>query len=231
MKRVNLKLEIKQLAYRMFLERGYTNVSVGDMSKILGISKGSVVHHFSTKENILIELIRDLCEFQWQVMEQEITIGRDSLIAYLYELATMAGSCYDNPMIRELCVSAYTHPLSLEVIRANDTKKTKKVFASYCMDWTEEDFVLAENIVSGIEYSLFVTQHEKEISLDDRLSKVFDAILKCYYIPGNIRKETIQKVLSMDYRTLGKRVLEKFREYVEEINRKELEEAALKKQM
>ncbi|MBE5880761.1 MAG: TetR/AcrR family transcriptional regulator [Lachnospiraceae bacterium] len=231
MAKQNTKLKIKQLALHYFLEKGYAQVSVGDLSKLMGISKGTFVFHYPTKENLLVELIKDLCEFQWQVLEQEIKVENDPLVAYLYELATMAGSCYDNPPIRQLYVSAYVHPASLKVIRENDTVKAKKVFGTYCKEWTEQDFIIAEDIVSGIEYSMFATEHEKEIPLDDRLSGIFDVILKSYRVPEDIRKETIQKVLSMEYRELGKRILNEFREYVEETHQKELEEAVAKKQV
>ncbi len=226
----NTKLEIKQLALHMFLEKGYANVSVGDISKELGISKGNFVFHYPAKENLLVELIKDLCEFQWKVMEQEMKDEPNPLIAYLFELATMAGSCIDNLAIRELYLSAYTHSQSLQVIRENDTEKAKKVFASYCEDWKDEDFIIAENVVSGIEYTLFATEHEEGISLDDRLAGTFRAIMKIYDVPKREREEALQKVLSMDCKKLGKRILKEFREYVEEINRKDLEEAALKKE-
>ena len=229
MAKQNTKLKIKQLALHYFLEKGYAQVSVGDLCKLMEISKGTFVFHYPTKENLLVELIKDLCEFQWQIMEQEIKVEKDPLVAYLYELATMAGSCYDNPPIRELYVSAYIHPASLKVIRENDTEKAKRVFGDYCKEWEENDFIITEDIVSGIEYSMFATEHETKIPLDDRLTGIFDVILQSYHVPEYIRKETIKKVLSMDYRELGKRILNEFREYVEEVHQKELEEAADKK--
>lgn len=223
--KLNTKLLIKQLALHLFLEKGYSNVSIGDISKELGISKGNFVFHYPAKENLLVELIKDLCEFQWKVMEQEMIEEKEPLIAYLFELATMAGSAVDNQAIRELYISAYTHMQTLQIIRKNDTEKAKKVFGRYCKNWDDKDFIIAENIVSGIEYTMFATEHEKDIFLDERLSGIFHAIMKIYDVPYKDRNEMVRKVLSMDYKKLGKRILNEFREYVEEINRNEIEEA------
>ena len=39
-----------------------------------------------------------------------------------------------------------------------------------------------------------------------------------YNVPEEIRKNNIQKVLKMDYRSLSKRILNDFKEYLLEIN-------------
>ncbi len=221
----NTKLLIKQLALHMFLKNGYSNVSVGDISKELGISKGNFVFHYPAKENLLVELIKDLCEFQWKVMEQENADENNPIISYLFELATMAGSAFDNQAIRELYISAYTHTQTLQVIRQNDTNKAKKVFGEYCNNWSDIDYIIAENVVSGIEYTMFATENEEDISLDERLNGIFHAIMKIYDVPAEARNEMIKKVLTMDYKNLGKRILNDFRRYVEEVNQNEIEES------
>lgn len=226
--RINTKLEIKQIGLHLFMEKGFTNVAVSEISKEIGISKGNFTFHYATKEHLLTELIQDLCAFQWLIMEKEVE-KNNALMAYLFELTTMAGSCYNNHVAKDLYVSAYTHPMSLRTIRENDTKKAKQIFAEYCPDWTEKDFVLAENIVSGIEYAMFVTAYEEEITLDEKIATTLDAIMKIYNVPKDVREESLAKVLAMDYKKIGQRILEEFYDYVELMNQKELEEVALRK--
>ena len=226
--RINTKLEIKQVALRLFLEKGFTNVAVSEISKEIGISKGNFTFHYATKEHLLTELIKDLCAFQWLIMEKEVEKD-NSLMAYLFELTTMAVSCYNNPVAKDLYVSAYTHPMSLQTIRENDTEKVKQIFEAYCPDWSKKDFALAENIVSGMEYAMFVTEHEDGITLDEKIAATLDAIMKIYNVPMEVREVSLKKVLAMDYCKIGQRVLKEFRDYVEMVNRKELEEVASQK--
>lgn len=225
--KINTRLEIIQVATKFFLEQGYTDTLVPRIAEEIGISKGNLTFHFPTKEHLLAELIKYLCDFQWQVMEQEVTEGNSRLIAYLFELTTMAGSCDENPIAKDLYVAAYIHPMSLRIIRENDTRKTKEIFAEYCPTWSERDFVCAENIVSGIEYAMFVTENTGGISLDENVAGCLDAIMKLYDVPKEVRERSIHNVLEMDYRRIGKRILQEFSEYVESVNKKALEEAFL----
>lgn len=225
--RINTKLQIKKVALHLFLEKGFTNVAVSEISKEIGISKGNFTFHYATKEHLLTELIKDLCEFQWLVMERELEEENNPLLAYLFELTTMAGSCYNNSVAKDLYISAYTHPMSLRMIRENDTEKAQKIFNEYCPDWMEKDFALAENIVSGIEYAMFLAVHEEDITLDEKISATLDAIMKIYNVPKDIREESLKKILAMDYCKIGQRILGEFRDYVEQLNEKELEEAVL----
>lgn len=227
--RINTKLQIKKVALHLFLEKGFTNVAVSEISKEIGISKGNFTFHYATKEHLLTELIKDLCEFQWLVMERELEEENNPLLAYLFELTTMAGSCYNNSVAKDLYISAYTHPMSLRMIRENDTEKAQKIFNEYCPDWMEKDFALAENIVSGIEYAMFLAVHEEDITLDEIISATLDAIMKIYNVPKDIREESLKKILAMDYCKIGQRILGEFRDYVDRENQKELEEVALHK--
>lgn len=223
---INTKLEILQCATELFLEKGYTSAYITTIAKRLGISTGNLTFYFPTKEHLLAELVKELCDFQWQTMEGEVAEGNSSLLAYLLELVTMAAICDENPIAKDLYLSAYIHPFSLKIIRENDTQKTMRVFKEYCKEWTEADFIQAENVVSGIEYAMFMTENTEKVSLEQRIASSLDAIMKIYELPKELRQNKITKVLAMDYRNIGRHILKEFCKYVEEKNAKELQEAA-----
>lgn len=228
-KSMNTKLEILQCATELFLEEGYTAAYITTIAKKLGISTGNLTFYFPTKEHLLAELVRELCMFQWQVMDQEVTEGKSSLVAYLLELATMTSIVKENPIAKDLYTSAYIHSLPLQIIRENDTQKAARVFQDYCPDWKESDFRLAENVVSGIEYSMFMEENAEDIPLDARIAAGLDAVLKIYGLPEELRRSKVEKVLSMDYRAIGRRILQDFMKYVENKNAQALEAAARQK--
>ncbi len=223
--RFQTKLEIIKLASKIFLSQGYTEASTMVMSKELDISKGNFNYHFPTKEHLLAELTTRLCEYHLIVMEAEIDEGRTSLLAYLMELTSMMAICDENEVARDLYTSVYKHSIPLKLMRQADTKKAKTVFAEYCPDWTDEDFVLAENVVSGVEYASLMRENAEDIPLDKRIVKTLNVVMKVYNVPEDVRELKIQKVLSLDYRRIGRRFIEGFTEYVETINNKALQEA------
>ena len=60
------KLEIIQIASRMFLEKGYSKTTIKSISDELDISAGHLMFYFPTKEHLLLILVDLLCDFQWK---------------------------------------------------------------------------------------------------------------------------------------------------------------------
>ena len=222
--RFQTRLEIIKLASEMFLTQGYTEASTKKLSDALDISYGNLGYHFPTKEHLLAELTMRLCDYHLLVMEAEIDEGRTSLLAYLLELTSMMAVCEESEVAKDLYTSVYKHPMTLKIFRRADTEKAKHIFAEYCPDWTEEDFALTENAVSGIEYASLMTENAEGVPLDKRVVKTLNVVMKAYNVPEDIREQIIQKVLSLDYRRIGRQFIAGFTEYVETVNQRALEE-------
>ena len=150
-------------------------------------------------------------------MKEEADDGISLVLAVCLELMSMTSAAEDNETAKDLFISAYTSPITLEIIRKNDSQRAKTVFSEYCPDWTDEQFVEAEALVSGIEYATLMTT-ETSSQLDVRISGALDTILYIYKVPEEIRKIKIQKVLSMDYKKIGSRIFDEFKEYIEQVN-------------
>ena len=221
---INTRLEILQVASHLFLTEGYSTTTVSKIANKLGISLGNLTFHFPTKEHLLAELIDYLCEYHMLIMEQEVEDGITSLLDYLLELTSMMAICEQDPVAEDLYLSAYTHSLSLDLIRKSDTEKAKLVFHDFCPDWTDEDFAAAENIVSGIEYASLCKESAEDVPLDKRITSTLEAVMKIYNVPQELRDVKIEKIHKTDYHRIGHRLIDGFIRYVEEANQKALEE-------
>jgi len=202
--------EIVTTALHMFLEKGYTATTAKQLGDIIGISTGNLTYHFSTKEHILAVLVDELCKFQRDLMEREINEGTTSLMALCLELTAMASICEENEVIKEFYVSTYTGKMTLDIIRRNDAVRAKEVFGEYCTDWTEERYIEAEALVSGIEYATIMTT-ESSASLKYRIAGALNTIMMIYQVPVELRRKKIEKVLALDYKAIGRRVLDEFK--------------------
>ena len=211
------KLEIITEATKQFLEKGYTNTSANAVAKALDMSQGNLTFHYPTKEHLLAILVDKLCDFQWKRMEQEANDGISSVLAICLELTAMASACESDETIKDFFLSAYSSPLSLDIIRKNDAKRAKEVFGSYRPDWTDEQFAEAEILVSGIEYATLMTAGDP-VPLETRIAGALNNILGIYGVPEETRQIKLQKVFAMDYINLGKRVLDEFKQYVTDAN-------------
>ena len=53
------KSQLTREAARLFAEKGYHGTSIGDLAKAMGVQKGSLYAHISSKEDLLYETMRD----------------------------------------------------------------------------------------------------------------------------------------------------------------------------
>ena len=79
--------EILQCFTAMVAERGYDEVSIRDVAEALGISKGTILHHFRSKESLLEELHGDymrrrLAEAHELLAEFEDPVDQLQLVVY-----------------------------------------------------------------------------------------------------------------------------------------------------
>ena len=217
------KRDILKTAIQLFFEKGYSNVSPNAIAKELNISTGNLTYYYPTKEHLLSVLVADLCKFQRKLIDDETKEGISSVMAVCLELMTMASACESNPVAKDFFISSYQSPVTLKIIRENDTERSKEVYKEYCKGWTNEQFEEAEILVSGIEYATLMSLDE-HVSLETRISGALDKILIIYGVPEALRKTKVQKALSYDYKHIGERIFKEFKEYVDKTTEKTFEQ-------
>jgi len=224
----NTRLLIIQRAAHLFITEGYSRTSISRIARDLDISLGNITFYFPTKEHLLSVLVDELIDFQKLIMEKAAADGKSSLLAYCLELTAMASICEESDTARDFYASSYASPMTLALIRENDSEKTREIFSDYLPEWADTEWRATENIVSGIEYATIMTR-EEDTPLSLQIEKTLDTILYLYGVPSDLRKLKIEKVLAMDYRALGRRILGEFREYIEKVNEQNLKREARRK--
>jgi len=222
-RRNTTKIEIVQVAMRRFLENGFSNTSAKSICDELEISTGNMTFYFPTKEHLLAVLVEMLCKFQWKMMERLTDEGASSLLAMCLELPTIAATCEENEIIKDFYLASYSHTMTLDIIRHTDVEKAHAIFGEYCPDWEDENYIEAEVLVSGIEYATLMTTSDSA-PLDVRVAGALNSILMIYNVPEELRKAKVEKVLAMDYRSIGRRILQEFKDYVDQLDDEDIDE-------
>jgi len=70
---------------------------------------------------------------------------------------------------------------------------------------------------------------EENTPLEMQIEKTLDTILYLFGVPEELRKAKIEKVLALDYRALGHRLLLGFPEYVAKVNKEQMRNGKRKK--
>ena len=217
------KAVIVKVASELFFENGFTKTTSAEVCKKADISAGNLTFYFPTKEHILATIVKMMIDFQWKAMENATDEGQSSLLAYCLELTTMVAISEEIPQMQDFFTAAYSHPMTLDLIRSNDVEKIKQVFAAYTEDWNEEWFTETETIISGIEYAnLMRTEHSA--SAPHRIEGALNSIMMLFGVPEELRRAKVEKVLAMDYQAIGRRLYGEFKQYVTETNEQALDE-------
>ena len=172
---------------------------------------------------LLSVVVEMLCEFQWKLFEIEADRGIESIGSVCLELMTVAAACQENEIAKDFFTAVFQSDMCREYLRNNNIARAKRILQEYCADWTEEQFIQAEILVMGIQYST-ITINDSVLPLKTRISGALNQILSIYNVSEEEKNHEIQKVLEMDCRKIGKKVLKEFIDYVNIHNEQTLEE-------
>ena len=218
-----MKAAIVKAASELFFENGFSKTTSIELCRKIDIGTGNLTFYFPTKEHILAVLVQMMIDYQWKEMENAADEGKSSLLAYCLELSTLVAIAEEYPEMNDFLAAAYTHPMTLDLIRANDVEKVKTVFGEYTEGWDDERFTEIEAIISGIEYAT-IMKTEHSASVERRLEGALGSIMLLLGVPEDIREKKIKKVLAMDYLSIGRKVYTDFKQYVTETNEHALDE-------
>lgn len=75
---INKKEQIIQVAEQLFLEKGFPNTSVEDITNALGIAKGSFYTYYSSKEELLKEIVNRSLKKIYEELSHFSSVGNDA---------------------------------------------------------------------------------------------------------------------------------------------------------
>ena len=219
------KYEIIQTASEFFFTKGFSNTSPRMIAEKLGLSTGNITYYFKSKDNLLLTIVQELCDFQWRMLEYETKHGYGTMDAICLETMTVAVACEESEIARDFFTATFQSELCRNYLRQNHVERAKKAFAKECAGWTDDHFQQAEILIMGLQYAAVVPT-DANISLNVRLEGALNQILSIYNVDEETRKMQIEKVLAMDCRDISRRVLAGFTDFVKRTNANVLKEAS-----
>lgn len=204
------EIKVIRSATKLFLAQGFSKTTHRQIAEESGIGLGTITYHYKVKEDLLRVLIEELMDFHLDVIEYSQENSGNSLFSYAMEIAVQIALCETDDKAYDLYYSAYSHPATFDYIKDWAAKKNYHLLKSKLPEWSEEDFRRVENITGGIELAAFTAPKNRYFSLNDKISLFLDSMMKIYNIPDDDRKETIDKVISLDCEKISKEMFGKF---------------------
>ncbi len=204
------EIKIIRCATRLFLEKGFSASTHRMIAKESGFGLGTVTYHYRAKEDMLRLLMEELMDYHLDTLEDAAEKTKDNLYAYALEITIQIALCENNQKAWDLYHSAYNHPETYAYIKDWAARKNYELLRDKTPDLTEADYRKIENITSGIEFAALVAPCDRYFTLEDKIRLSLDTMMKAYNISDADRKNTIEKVLALDYEKKAREMFEKF---------------------
>ena len=175
--------QIKEIALKLFVDRGYSKTTMDDIIQAVGISKGGVYHHFSNKEEIFLELLKDGNEYRKNLVVEYMRENSQSRNEKIVEM--LLDKILDKNQYKDL----YT--VFLMEIQSNEKFKRlfKKIydegiedFIEFCKKEGLEEYVSISNyeftlLMNSLYIGLYLFDDFEMSKLKEMLKTMFEAYL------------------------------------------------------
>jgi len=180
--------KIVDVAHRLFLDRGYENVSMNDIVKVAGGSLATLYKHFGNKEQLFIYVMEQKSEELFGEWKRQSVCYEGRMEAFLmmigtsyldlvadddsilfHRLIVSLGYLDKSQLIKETILEMLTHPINVVSVYLENEKKAgrievddTKLCAHQFLNALEEPFMFSR--VLGIETDISETTRLKALT-------------------------------------------------------------------
>ncbi|WP_028987507.1 TetR/AcrR family transcriptional regulator [Thermicanus aegyptius] len=73
------KQDLIESAKRCIVEQGIQNLTLNSVAKGANVTQGTVFYHFRTKEQLMFEVVKDLCRSSWESLKRIPETGHEKI--------------------------------------------------------------------------------------------------------------------------------------------------------
>lgn len=200
-----------------FMEHGFTNATVKDITSRIGVSTGSFNSHFRTKEDVLCELVSLVFGRQFEAAEKFVA-GKtdDKVLLYAAETALQLHIVEMDEKLRDIYSAAYSLPKTSDIIRQNTTTRLENIFKDYLPDRETKDFYLLEIATGGIMRGFMTVPCSMWFSMDTKVQAFLENTLRLYHTPDEKIAEAVAFAKSLDLDAAARATVDGIMTYLKE---------------
>ena len=200
--------KVLRAAVALFLEKGYTKTTTGEIARAAGIGQSSFFHVFPSKEALLLELVQRMFAGQFDLAGQH-SGAEDPVFLYAVETALQLHIAELTEPLRELYVMGYTLSSTSAFIYRSTAARLQKIFGPYMPGAQPKDFYEMEIASAGIMRGFMAMPCDLYFTMEAKVSRFLDCSLKLYNIPAERRAAMTAAVLSMDLHAMAAGMIRK----------------------
>ena len=213
-------------AVQLFLENGYEKTTTAAIARAAGMAPSSFFAAFENKEALLLTLVQQMFNRQFENAEQLLGEQKDPLMLYGIETALQMYITELSEPLRELYVMAYSLPTTCEYIYNNTAERLSVIFADYLPEAEKKDFYEMDigsssvmrgymahpcemDIASGGITRGFMAKHcHLYFKIEDKIRRHLQCCFTLYQVPKEKQDAVIDAVLEVDLQSIAQKLIE-----------------------
>ena len=203
------KRKILAVCVRLFLEQGYKETSITQITENAGVTRGSFQNLFRTKDAVLLELVETMFSGQFSAAKSITGQQLPPVYAYAVETAIQLTLTELNERLREIYLEAYSLPDTAEYIHLHTTAELKQIFGGSFPGYSDSDFYEMEIGTAGLMRGYMARKCDIHFPLDRKLRRFLTAAMRVYRVPEEEQRQVLAFIRSLDIRTIAAEVMEK----------------------
>lgn len=202
------KRKILAVCVRLFLEQGYKETSITQITENAGVTRGSFQNLFRTKDAVLLELVETMFSGQFGAARSITDRHLPPVYAYAVETAIQLTLTELNERLREIYLEAYTLPDTAEYIHLHTTAELKQIFGGSFPGYSDSDFYEMEIGTAGLMRGYMARKCDIHFPLDRKLHRFLTAAMRVYRVPEEEQRQVLAFIRSLDIRAIAAEVME-----------------------
>ena len=203
------KRKILTACVRLFLEQGYKETSITQITENAGVTRGSFQNLFHTKDAVLMELVETMFSGQFGAAKSITGQQLTPVYAYAVETAIQLTLTERNERLREIYLEAYSLPDTAEYIHLHTTTELKQIFGGNFPGYSDSDFYEMEIGTAGLMRGYMARKCDIHFPLDHKLHRFLTAAMRVYRVPEEEQRQVLAFIRSLDIRAIAAEVMEK----------------------
>lgn len=205
-------------AIKMFIEKGYSNTKINDISNDCGVTYNEIYRMFVDKDTLLSHLVNLVIEHQFEFTNNYLKDKtNDKILIYAFESILQLYIAESKEHIREMYAVSYSMPSTTHKIYDFFTSKLEDTFKAYLSDYSTKEFFELEMASAGIMRSYIINPCNMYFTIDRKVERFLQTALRIYKVPEEKIEESIEFMNQFNMEELAKEVLDTLFEYI--INR------------
>ena len=193
---------------KLFIEKGYHKTTVSDICRLADVSNGSFFNVFRTKNGLLMELVVNMFNGQFDAADSLLPADSEPHMLYVFETAIQLAIAETSENLRDIYLEAYSHTEASEYIYQHTSSELYRIFGPYLPSYTESDFYELEIGSAGIMRGYMSRPCDKYFTLEKKLARFLSMSLNAYAVPAAEQKQVLDFIAKLDIRAIAVQVMQ-----------------------